>query len=136
MDLATRRKINKGFSDGFTRAIEIVATPVVLGGAGALVDAWLGSRPVATLAFAAFGVCGIAAKLWLGYDREMAVEEARLATGRRRGPVPNAAPAPVDMRLDPGIGARGGEGGVGRGADHRHVPRLDGAMGPARRGGG
>ena len=43
-DLATRRKINKGFSDGFTRAVEIVATPVLLGFIGALVDGWLDTR--------------------------------------------------------------------------------------------
>ena len=103
-DLATRRKINKGFSDGFTRAVEIVVTPVLLGFLGAGVDGWLGTRPAFTLAFATFGVCGIVVKLWLGYDREMKAEEAKVPAVRRGTRVANAAPAPVDMRLDAGIG--------------------------------
>ena len=104
-DLATRRKINKGFSDGFTRAVEIVVTPVLLGFLGAGVDGWLGTRPAFTLALAIFGVCGIVAKLWLGYDREMKAEEAKVPAMRSGARIANAAPAPVDMALEPGIGA-------------------------------
>jgi hypothetical protein len=81
-DLATRRKINKGFSDGFTRAVEIVVTPVLMGLLGAVVDGWLGTRPGFTLGLASFGVCGIFAKLWLGYDREMRAEEAKIPGAR------------------------------------------------------
>jgi hypothetical protein len=102
-DLATRRKINRGFSDGFTRAVEIVATPALLGFLGSLVDGWLGTRPGFTIGFAAFGVCGIFAKLWLGYDREMRTEESAMPSRRSRVVTP--APAGVDMKLDPGIGA-------------------------------
>jgi hypothetical protein len=104
-DLAARRKINKGFNDGFTRAVEIVVTPVLLGFLGALVDGWLGTRPGFTIGLAAFGVCGIFAKLWLGYDREMKIEEANLPARRSGSPVANTAPAAVDMALEPGIGA-------------------------------
>lgn len=104
-DLAARRKINKGFNDGFTRAVEIVVTPVLLGFLGALVDGWLGTRPGFTIGLAAFGVCGIFAKLWLGYDREMKVEEAKFPGGRADARVANAAPARVDMALESGIGA-------------------------------
>ena len=104
-DLATRRKINKGFSDGFTQAVEIVVTPVVLGFLGAVVDGWLGTRPLFTLGLATFGVCGIVAKLWLGYDREMKAEEAKVPAVRRGARIANAAPGPVDMSLDAGIGA-------------------------------
>lgn len=104
-DLATRRKINKGFSDGFTRAVEIVVTPVLLGFLGAGVDGRLGTRPAFTLALAVFGVAGIVAKLWLGYDRDMKAEEAKVPTRAVTARVANAAPAPVDMRLEPGIGA-------------------------------
>ena len=107
-DLATRRKINKGFSDGFTRAVEIVATPVLLGFFGALVDGWLDTRPAFTIGLATFGVCGIFAKLWLGYDREMKAEEANVPAGRAGSRVVNSAPAAVDMTLDPGIGAGSG----------------------------
>lgn len=92
-DLATRRKINKGFSDGFTRSVEIVATPLVMGLIGVVVDGWLGTRPVFTIALATFGVCGIFAKLWLGYDRDMKAEEARLPRAQAPGAqVPRVQP--------------------------------------------
>ena len=104
-DLATRRKINRGFSDGFNRAVEIVVTPVLLGFLGAVIDGWLGTRPLFTLALAVFGVCGIVTKLWLGYDREMAAEEAKVPARRTGVRIANAAPTAVDMRLDAGIGA-------------------------------
>jgi len=106
-DLAMRRKINKGFSDGYSRAVEIVATPVLLGFLGALVDGWLGTRPVFTIGLATFGVCGIFTKLWLGYDREMKVEEAKFTSGRSGDGPRNDAPPAVDMTLDPGIAATG-----------------------------
>jgi F0F1-type ATP synthase assembly protein I len=106
-DLATKRKINKGFSDGFTRAVEIVVAPVLLGFLGSLIDGWLGTRPAFTIGLAVFGVCGVVAKLWLGYDREMKAEEARVPQVRGRGRTANAAPAKIDMRLDPGIGRTG-----------------------------
>ncbi len=106
-DLATKRKINKGYNDGFTRAVEIVVTPVLLGFLGAGVDGWLGTRPGFTIGFAVFGVCGIFAKLWLGYDRDMKIEEADVMA-RRSGAAPaNVAPPAIDMRLEPGIGASG-----------------------------
>lgn len=117
-DLATRRKINRGFSDGFTRAVEIVATPVLLGFVGSLLDSWLETRPGFTIGFAVFGVCGIFAKLWLGYDREMRKEEAGVPARRARVVTP--APSGVDMRLEPGIGAV-------RPDDARRDPRDEGA---------
>jgi len=89
-DLATKRKINKGFNDGFTRAVEIVVAPVLLGFLGSLVDDWIGTRPAFTIGLAALGVCGIFAKLWLGYDRDMKLEEAALPGARR--PPDEAAP--------------------------------------------
>ena len=82
-DLAMRRKINRGFDDGFTRAVEIVVTPVLLGFFGSLIDGWLGTRPGFTIGLAIVGVCGIFAKLWLGYDREMKLEEAKLPGAQR-----------------------------------------------------
>ena len=30
-DLAARRQVNRGYSDGFTRALEVVLTPLLLG---------------------------------------------------------------------------------------------------------
>ena len=70
-DLAARRQLNRGYSDGLSRAVEIVVTPLLFGYVGHLVDGWLGIRPVLTIAFAALAVAGLFVKLWLGYDREM-----------------------------------------------------------------
>jgi hypothetical protein len=93
-DLAERRQLNRGYNDGLSRAIEIVATPVLLGLFGTLLDSWLGTRPLLTLTLATLGVAGIVVKLWLGYDREMAQHEARAVWGRARKPVAAPAEAP------------------------------------------
>lgn len=75
-DLAARRQINRGYDDGWSRALEIVLTPLAMGGIGFLLDAWLGTRPALTLGLGILGVVGIFVKMWLGYDREMREHEA------------------------------------------------------------
>jgi hypothetical protein len=82
-DLAAKRQLNRGYSDGLSRALEIVLTPLILGAIGALVDAWLGTRPGFTLGLAGIGVAGLFVKLWIGYDREMRAHEAKLPQGTR-----------------------------------------------------
>lgn len=86
-DLAERRLLNRGYSDGLTRALEVVLTPLILGGCGALVDSWVGTRPWFTIGLATAGVAGIFTKLWLGYDREMREHEADAPWKRRTVPV-------------------------------------------------
>ena len=83
-DLATRRQINRGYDDGMARAIEIVVTPLIFGGIGFLLDGWLDTRPAFTIGLGIFGVVGIFAKLWLGYDREMRRHESALGSGAGR----------------------------------------------------
>ncbi|HKH04963.1 MAG TPA: AtpZ/AtpI family protein [Acidimicrobiales bacterium] len=83
-DLAARRQINRGYDDGLARAIELVVTPLIFGGIGFLVDGRLGTRPAFTIGLGIFGVVGIFAKLWLGYDREMRAHEATLGSGAGR----------------------------------------------------
>lgn len=83
-DLATRRQINRGYDDGMARAIEIVVTPLIFGGIGFLLDGWLDTRPAFTIGLGIFGVVGIFAKLWLGYDREMRRHESELGSGAGR----------------------------------------------------
>jgi F0F1-type ATP synthase assembly protein I len=78
-DLAARQKLNRGYSDGLSRALEIVVTPLVFGLLGRLVDGWLDTRPWFTIGFAAFAVSGLFLKMWLGYDRQMKVEESKVA---------------------------------------------------------
>jgi hypothetical protein len=82
-DLAAKRQLNRGYSDGLSRALEIVLTPLILGAIGALVDAWLGTRPGFTLGLAGIGVAGLFVKLWIGYDREMRAHEAKLPQGAK-----------------------------------------------------
>lgn len=77
-DLAAKRQLNRGYSDGLSRAFEIVLTPVILGFLGSLVDGWLGTRPGFMIGLAAVGVVGVFVKMWIGYDREMRAHEANL----------------------------------------------------------
>jgi F0F1-type ATP synthase assembly protein I len=81
-DLAARRQLNRGYSDGLSRAVEIVGTPLLLGYLGYLFDGWVGTRPVMTVVLGLLGVSGVFVKLWLGYDREMREHEAKAAWAR------------------------------------------------------
>jgi len=91
-DLAARRKLNRGHSDGFSRSVEIVATPLLFGLLGRVLDGWFDTRPALMLALGAFGVVGVFVKLWFEYDHQMREEQA--AVPARRGIV--RTPAPVD----------------------------------------
>jgi hypothetical protein len=91
-DLASRRQLNRGYSDGLSRAVEIVATPLLFGYLGYLLDGWAGIRPVLTIVLATVGVSGIFAKLWLGYDREMREHEAGAVWARPRQTAGDAPP--------------------------------------------
>jgi F0F1-type ATP synthase assembly protein I len=86
-DLAAKRQLNRGYSDGLSRAFEIVLTPLILGFLGRLVDGWLDTRPGFMIGFAALGVVGVFVKLWIGYDREMRAHEAQLPGGAGGGGV-------------------------------------------------
>ncbi len=70
-----KRALNRGYSDGMTRAFEIVLTPAIFAGFGWLLDRWLGLFPILTIVFLVFGVVGIFTKLYLGYEAEMLVHE-------------------------------------------------------------
>ena len=83
-DLTARQKLNRGYSDGLSRALEIVITPLLMGFVGRLIDGWLGTEPVFMLVLGIFGAAGIIARMWLGYDREMRKHEAELPGARRQ----------------------------------------------------
>jgi hypothetical protein len=78
------RQLNRGYHDGFTRALEIVITPLLFGYLGSLLDGWLGTRPGFTLGLAAFAVAGLFVKLWVTYDQAMRRHEAALLSARGR----------------------------------------------------
>jgi hypothetical protein len=75
-DLRAKQQLNRGYSDGMARGMEIVLTPLVFGAIGWLLDSWLGTGHVLAIALGTFGVIGIFTKLKLGYDRQMAEAEA------------------------------------------------------------
>lgn len=81
-DLTSRQKLNRGYSDGLARAVEIVVSPLLMGLLGRVVDGWLGTEPWCTIGFGAFGAAGVIARLWVSYDRDMKRHEAQLP-GRR-----------------------------------------------------
>lgn len=116
-DLAERRQLNRGFNDGFTRAVEVIAAPALLGFLGAAIDGWAGTRPAFTIVLGIFGVCGIFAKLWLGYDRAMRVEEARIpgaGTPAGAGAAAAARPPAVAEAGVPGAGTPAGDRAAAR----------------------
>jgi F0F1-type ATP synthase assembly protein I len=77
-DLRARQQLNRGYNDGLARGMEIVLTPLLLGGFGWLLDGWLGTDPFLAIILGTFGVVGIFVKLKLGYDRNMAdVEQGK-----------------------------------------------------------
>jgi hypothetical protein len=75
-DLRAKQQLNRGYSDGMARGMEIVLTPLLMGGFGRLLDGWLGLVPILTLTFGILGIVGIFIKLKLGYDRQMDQAEA------------------------------------------------------------
>jgi hypothetical protein len=77
-DLAAKRQLNRGYSDGLSRALEIVLMPLIFGFIGHLVDGWLGTGPGFMIGRGAFAGTGLFVRFWLGYDREMRAHEAKL----------------------------------------------------------
>ena len=75
-DLRARQQLNRGYNDGLARGMEIVLTPLLLGGLGWLLDGWLGTDPFLALILGLLGAVGIFYKLKLGYDRKMVDEES------------------------------------------------------------
>ena len=72
-DTRAKQQLNRGYSDGMARGFELVVAPLAMGLIGWLLDGWLGTGPFLALGFGTFGVAGVFAKLWAGYDREMQV---------------------------------------------------------------
>ncbi len=75
-ELRARQQLNRGYNDGLARGTEIVATPLLFGGIGWVLDRWLGTDPFLAIGLGVFGVVGIFVKLKLGYDQQMDQAEA------------------------------------------------------------
>ncbi|HEY9556187.1 MAG TPA: AtpZ/AtpI family protein [Acidimicrobiales bacterium] len=74
-DVRAKQQLNRGYSDGLARGMELVLAPLVMGGFGWLLDGWFGTDPFLAIGFGAFGIAGIFTKLVTGYDKAMAVEQ-------------------------------------------------------------
>jgi F0F1-type ATP synthase assembly protein I len=73
-----------GFGDGFTRAVELVATPLLVGFLGHLLDGWLGTAPVLTVVLGAWGFVAMVLLTYYAYMQQMKVEEEKLLGPRPR----------------------------------------------------
>lgn len=82
-DVRAKQQLNRGYSDGMARGIELVVAPLVMGAIGWLLDSWLGTAPFLAVGLGMFGVAGVFTKLWLGYDRAMVEEERGKPWARR-----------------------------------------------------
>jgi hypothetical protein len=91
-DVRAKQQLNRGYSDGMARGIEIVVTPLIFGLIGFVLDGWIGTGHILAIALGTFGVVGIFAKLKLGYDQDMAKVEAGKPWNRPSDPTPGATP--------------------------------------------
>lgn len=97
MRLRLRSQDLQGLDDGFTRAIELVLTPVVFALFGLGIDALAGTTPLFTIVLALFAIVGQSAMMWYRYDARMREHERELQE-RRRGPA--ASPGAGADRLN------------------------------------
>lgn len=70
MDDSQKREFSRDLnrsSGGF----ELAFVAAIFGGLGLLLDRWVGTTPLFTLALFLLGVVGTVVKLWLGYDQQM-----------------------------------------------------------------
>lgn len=77
-----KRDLYRGLDDGWTRAIELAVTPVLLGFVGYLIDSWAGTLPAFTIVFVVLSVAGVLVKIFYAYDHAMREHEANSPWGR------------------------------------------------------
>jgi F0F1-type ATP synthase assembly protein I len=82
-DLRAKQDLNKGYGTATSRGVEFALTPMVMAGFGWLIDRWVGTPFVFTIAFLVLGVVGMFVKVWLGYDAEMKRHDEGKAWERR-----------------------------------------------------
>jgi hypothetical protein len=71
-----RQELYNGFGETFTRGMEMVLTPALLGGLGYLLDRLTGLVPVLTIVFTVLAVIGVGAKEFYAYEAAMKAQEA------------------------------------------------------------
>jgi F0F1-type ATP synthase assembly protein I len=84
-ELKARQQLYIGFGNTLTRAFELAVTPLLFGGAGYLLDRWLGILPVLTIIFTLLCLVGLGARMYYGYEADMQAQEANAPWARRHG---------------------------------------------------
>lgn len=92
VDPRERSSIYNGASDAFSRAVEMVATPLIFGFLGYRLDAWLGTTPVFTVVLSVVCLSYLTWKMCVRYQAEMARHETELRANRSRRPAPGSNP--------------------------------------------
>lgn len=88
MEPPERSRIYNGASDAFSRAVEMVATPLIFGFVGYRLDAYLGTTPLFAVVFSVFCLGYVTWKICVRYDADMVRHEAELRANRRRRQAP------------------------------------------------
>jgi F0F1-type ATP synthase assembly protein I len=79
-----RRETYNGFGDALARAVELVATPLLFGLLGYVLDRVLGTRPLLTVVLSVAAVVGMFLRMYYGYATAMDAHARRLPAGRDR----------------------------------------------------
>ena len=62
-------------ADVLSKGVELVLTTVIVGGLGAQLDAWLGTRPWFMIGLGGFALAYMVRKLVVGYEADMRAQE-------------------------------------------------------------
>jgi F0F1-type ATP synthase assembly protein I len=81
-----RRELNTGFSDALSRAVELVVTPMIMGGLGWLLDGAIGTKPFFALFLFLFTFGYVVWKMVKGYSATMDVEAKRFGPKLEKRP--------------------------------------------------
>jgi F0F1-type ATP synthase assembly protein I len=86
-----RQELYNGFGETFTRGLEMVLTPALLGGIGYVLDRVAGILPVLTIVLTVVGVIGVGVKEYYVYEAAMQAHEAEAPWGKRQARALKAA---------------------------------------------
>ena len=81
MDLRERRELANGFGDSLSRAVEFVATPLLFGWVGHVLDGRLGTGLVLTVTLGVLAAVGMFLKMWFAYVEAMKAHDRRSPWG-------------------------------------------------------
>ena len=83
-DRKGRQELYNGFGETFTRGMEMVLTPALIGALGYLLDRVSGLLPVFTIVFTIVGVIGVGVKEYYTYEAAMRAHEANAPWGHTK----------------------------------------------------